>query len=250
MARRIFFYRWGLYSFGCNLIKKEEGLIRMGKIYRYEKKIFSQHGEDGITQYFVSMLPIKKYFVEFGVGSGTECNCRILKEMGWEGLMMDYLGENEVIKKEFITAENIVQVFEKHNVSSIGGVLSIDIDGNDFWVWKALPEKYKFDLVIIEYNASLGWKDSFVMPYQSDFRWDGSDYFGGSIRAFEMLGRQKGYILVYAEHAGVNLFFLSSRHANLLVGRRTLKDIYSPPLYGLRSMGHPRDLLNRKYTKY
>lgn len=219
------------------------------ELYKYEKNIYSQNGEDGITEYILSIIPHKKYYVELGVGDGKECNCRILKDLGYEGIMVDCGGNDKEIKKEFITAENIASVFAKYNVSG-GGVLSIDIDGNDFWVWKALPREYQFDLVIVEYNSSLGYKESIVLPYQNDFKWDGTDYFGASIAALEKLGREKGYTLIYAERKGVNLFFLNNKHGHLLSGRLTIRDIYKPPFWGPLTMGHPHDLLGRKYTGY
>jgi hypothetical protein len=219
-------------------------------MYKYENRVYSQNAEDGITKFILSMIPHKNYFVECGVETGEQCNCRILKEMGWQGLMMDCDGDGANIKKEFVTAENIVSLFQKYHVPFEAGVLSIDIDANDFWVWKALPVDYQFDLAIIEYNSSLGWKESLVMPYQSDYRWDGTDYFGASIAALEKLGRQKGYILIYAERSGNNLFFLNSKHSHLLNGELTIRNIYKTPVYGPRCMGHPHDLLGRKFITY
>ena len=48
------------------------------------------------------------------------------------------------------------------------GILSIDIDGNDYWIWNEI-EVIKPDIVIIEYNARLGSKLSLTIPYKSNF---------------------------------------------------------------------------------
>jgi hypothetical protein len=224
--------------------------IEQKKLYKHEIRLYSQNGEDGITTYILSKIPHKKYFVEFGVEDGMQCNCRILKEKGYDGIMMDSGGDDEKIYKEFISAKNICAVFQKRNVPYDAGFCSIDIDGNDFWVWKALSNEYKFDLVIIEYNASLGYKESLVLPYRDDFKWDGTDYFGASIKAFEKLGKEKGYMLIYADLTGVNLFFLNIKHRHLLTNGLMIKDIYKPPYYGPKTIGHPHDLLKREYLRY
>ena len=103
-----------------------------------EKKIFSQNGEDGITMKLVELIyngnNDNKFYVEFGVENGMECNTRILREYyNWKGLQMDGSNENDKfnLRKEFITKENVVELFKKYNVPQNINILSVDIDFND-----------------------------------------------------------------------------------------------------------------------
>ncbi len=102
----------------------------------FENKIFSQNGEDGVTMKLVELIytdsknnsisNINKFYVEFGVENGKECNTRILREKyKWKGLQMDGGNENHSInlKKEFVTKENIVELFRKYNVPQVINVL-------------------------------------------------------------------------------------------------------------------------------
>lgn len=86
----------------------------------FEQKIWSQNGEDGITMKLIELLDIneQKFYVEFGVENGNECNTKILRELKWDGLIMDggYENKNINLQKEFITKENINELFKKYNV--------------------------------------------------------------------------------------------------------------------------------------
>jgi hypothetical protein len=106
----------------------------------FEKRVFSQNGEDGVTMKLVELIynnnNDNKFYVEFGVENGMECNTKILREhYNWKGLQMDGCNENDNInlRKEFITKENVVELFRKYNVPQNINVLSVDIDFNDFY---------------------------------------------------------------------------------------------------------------------
>src|SRR5690348_8229903 len=111
-------------------------------LHYYEQKIYSQNGEDGVIQKIFHIIGTSsKYFVEFGVENGMECNTRYLREgCHWNGLMMDARYSNPLIHlmKETITAENINLLFEKYHVPYQFDLLSIDIDYNDFYVWNGI----------------------------------------------------------------------------------------------------------------
>lgn len=197
----------------------------------FEKKIFSQNGEDGITQYLLSQIGIKnKYYVEFGVENGEECNTRHLREnLGFTGLLMDGLQENHSIGlyKEFVNAENINDLFLKYNVPHEFDVLSIDIDFNDLYVWKAIDNKYKPNIVIIEYNAEHKPPLSLVVKYDSNRFWDGTKYHGASLSALNHIALEKGYTLIYCNDNGVNAFFVRNDLLNKLNFEiKTIDEIY------------------------
>lgn len=120
---------------------------------------------------------------------------------------MDANGDGEKIKKEFITAENINQLLQKYRVPREFDLLSIDIDSNDYWVWKAI-DNYSPRVVVIEYNSCIPPNESKTIKYDPNARWDGTDYFGASLLALAKLGKSKGYSLVYCESSGVNAFFV------------------------------------------
>ena len=212
---------------------------------RYEYRVYSQNGEDGILAEIFRRLKIRKGFsVEFGVEDGTECNTRYLGEQGWQTLMLDGADYNKSsIKKELITAENIGKVFAKYGVPADLDLLSIDIDSNDYWVWKALPSTYKPRVVVIEYNSMISPTEPLTVRYDKKLQWDGSNYFGAGILALATLGKEKGYNLVCCDSRGVNAFFvrqdLSSKFQPLTAG-----EAYRAPLFGTSDkygnhLGHP-----------
>ena len=182
--------------------------------------IWSQNGEDGILLWILSELDIldgqkhSRYFVEFGVEDGYECNTRFLHEnFGWNGLLMDGSHENETInlRKEFITAEGINTLFDTHGVPHEIDFLSVDIDFNDFWVLKAIFDegKYTAKVIAVEYNSHVPSNEARTVKYNATQMWDGAtDYFGAGAAAFERLGAANGYRLIFCESHGVNAFLV------------------------------------------
>jgi hypothetical protein len=192
-----------------------------------EFQVFSQNGEDGILLRILSELTVlSRNFVEIGIDDALECNSAVLGfVLGWDGLMVD--GEagkaaaarrlvarmlagrmNRIdVRHAFVTAETVNAIVGSGPL----GVLSIDVDGMDYWLWNAIRDSAP-DVVIIEYNASLGPEQSVTVPYDSRFsvnRAHPSGYYhGASLAAIEKLGRAKGYSLVAVDSAGVNAFFV------------------------------------------
>lgn len=151
----------------------------MINLEEYEKKIYSQNSEDGVLMKLVDIIYDSddncKYYVEFGVESGVECNTRILREKyNWNGLLMDGSNENIEInlKKHFITKDNIVNLFQKYNVPNHVNLLSIDLDFNDFYCLKELLNFYRFDIIICEYNASHSYTEDKIVIYGEHNMWD------------------------------------------------------------------------------
>jgi len=227
----------------------------------YEKKVYTQHGEDGITMKLIDLIydnNNNKYYVEFGVESGIECNTRILREKyNWDGLQMDGSNENSSfnLKKEFITKENIIGLFKKYNVPSVINLISIDIDFNDFYCLKEILINYKCDIIICEYNATYLPNEDKIIIYNKDGRWDGSNYFGLSLLALDKLGKKHGYTLVYCDRSGTNAFLINNDILKLKkLNFKNIDDItkiYRLPMYGNGpNGGHPQDPLNRKFITF
>jgi len=178
----------------------------------YEASLYSQNGEDGVlSKIFEIIGASSKYCVEFGAYDGiTGSNTCLLRKQGWDSLLLDRMFDipKMNLHKEFITAENITTLFDKYKVPPNLDLVSIDIDYNDFYVWQALDPKYQPKVVVIEYNSAHLPDQDKVAKYMPYYCGDGTMYYGASILALFNLGRSKGYSLVYAEKAGVNLFFI------------------------------------------
>jgi hypothetical protein len=205
-------------------------------IKRFERSWYSQNGEDGILKLIFSQIGVtNKFYVEFGVEDGSECNTRYLRERhGWTGLMRDGGSHPKPVgdvRKEFITAENICSLLEKYKVPNEFDLLSIDIDGNDYWVWKAI-QGYSPRVVLIEYNSSIMPDESKTIPYDPEFRWDGTNYFGASILALANLGRAKGYTLIGCDNQGINAVFLRDDQIDKGFVARPIVGLYAEPRYG------------------
>jgi tetratricopeptide (TPR) repeat protein len=226
--------------------KKENVVVALADLDKFERKVHSQNGEDGVIEAIFAAIGVtNRFFVEFGVHDATECNTASLLEQGWTGLMMDGSGISNnplaTIHKEFITRENINTLFAKYQVPLDFDLLSIDIDGNDYWVWQALT--YRPRVVVIEYNASVPHEYRLTVPYDARFRWDLSEFFGASLRALAELGASKGYELVYCERAGVNAFFVVRSALTPNYVAKPLAEIYRPPNYFYQGLAHKSEPL-------
>lgn len=223
----------------------------------FERKVHSQNGEDGLLEKVFEVLGSLNdgYFVEFGIESKEEFNARYLRDkFGWNGILIDPNHNDSSINlfKESITAENINEVLKKYNVPADFELLSIDLDYNDFHVWKALADSFKPKVVIIEYNATHQPTEDRVAVYDSQAKWDGTNYFGASLLALSRLGKEKGYSLISTDKKGVNAIFvredLVPATPPIFKNMNDVTQLYNPPSYasGPRG-GHPADTQNRPY---
>ena len=221
-----------------NLINSRFEEISVDKKVRLmnkEFKIYSQNGEDGILLRIFSKIGVKnKNFVEFGIGDGKECNTANLSiNHGWNGLLMDG-NEQDIIKAKeyykqtngrvkvihcFVTKENINNVLKSNGFSGKIDLLSIDIDGNVYWIWKEI-NVIDPNVVVIEYNGSFGKDKSLTIPYDPKFdrlsKHRSGLYHGASLKALTKLGKKKRYALVGCDSTGCNAFFVKKNIANKL----------------------------------
>jgi len=203
----------------------------ISSIHDVEFKVFSQWGDDGIIQYLINYLEISnKIFIEFGVADYLESNTRyLLMNNNWTGLVMDGSSINvDKIKKSdfywkydltakatFITSENINLLIKDAGFKGEIGLLHIDIDGNDYWIWEAL-DIVKPIVMIVEYNSVFGSDRSITVPYKADFsRTDAhfsNLYAGASIAALCDLAKEKGYAFIGSNSAGNNAYFVKKNY--------------------------------------
>lgn len=216
-----------------NISNKEEILADIKKA---EFRVFSQWGDDGIIQFLVDYLDISnKTFIEFGVENYQEANTRfLLLNNQWKGLVLDgdVKNVNSIIHDEiywkydlnavnaFITKENINDIILRNGFEGEIGLLSIDIDGNDYWVWEAITVIDPL-IVVIEYNAIFRADRSITVPYQAHFNRTQAHYsnlyFGASIQALCELAEMKGYSFIGCTSSGNNAYFVQKTRTKELV---------------------------------
>jgi hypothetical protein len=219
----------------------------------YEDRVMSQNGEDGIiAEIFRRIGTTNRFFVEFGVEDGAQCNTAQLALAGWSGLMIEADPDLHArlvdrwtsfpmvrVARSFITAENIAAIFADNGVPPEFDILSIDIDGNDYWAWRALS-RYRPRLVIIEYNAAYAPPSRWVMQYNPNHRWDQTTYYGASLTSLTALADGLGYALIGTDAAGGNAFFLRSDLIKKARFRRLPADrgYHRPWFEGSGGLGH------------
>jgi hypothetical protein len=195
-----------------------------------EFRCFSQNGEDGILLYIFTIVGVtNKRTVEIGAGDGIECNsANLIINHGWYGLLLDADEHNISRGKEFyakcqdtfsapptlvaswVTTKNINSLIVDNGFGGDVDLLSLDIDGMEYWIWRAI-ESISPRVVILEFNPVWGPDCAVSIPYQADFRIDFNRtpyYTGASLSAFAKLARQKGYKLVGIERLGFNALFV------------------------------------------
>lgn len=206
-----------------------KSIVNAKSINEAEFKVFSQFGDDGIIQFLVNKIPLlSEVFVEFGVENYEESNTRfLLMHNNWKGLIIDgsrthidYVKSSSIYWRHeltavnsFITAENINQILEDNGINNEIGLLSVDIDGNDYWVWKAITV-VEAAIVVVEYNSLFGNERAITIPYRPDFSRGSAHYsslyFGASLPALCDLAQSKGYTFVGCNQAGNNAYFVKS----------------------------------------
>ncbi len=229
------------------------------KLNRYEHKVFSQSGEDGIVAEIFKRIGVEnRIFAECSPGNGLENNTLYLLTLGWKGCWIECeekrvdaimqhmrrkIAEGSLsVQRQMVTAENIESLFAAASLPKVFDLLSIDIDGNDYWVWEKI-QRFSPRAVVIEYNATFPASCDWVMEYNPKAAWDGTVNFGASLMALERLGRSKGYKLVGCTLTGVNAFFVQEDLArDHFLEPFTAENHYEPPRYYLtcRRAGHRR----------
>lgn len=252
-------YQWDM--------KTKEHLMDNIYLEQYGYKVFSQNDEDGIIQEIFNRIgTTNKTFVEFGIQDGLECNTHYLLFKEWRGLWIegdpDYykqiqnkfrpvIKDNQLkVVNAFITKENINELFLQAGMEGEIDLLSIDIDGNDYYVFEAISVVAP-RVVIIEYNAKFPPDCEWVMPYNKFHLWDGTDKHGASLKSLQILGEKKGYQLVGTNINGVNAFFVRKDLTNnLFPTPAKAQNLYNPCRLGIiHQNGHPSKVCLKSNTQ-
>lgn len=220
---------------------------------RHHAQVYSQNGEDGIiAEIFLRVGTKNRFFIEIGVGDGRQNNTRFLLEQGWHGVWIEAsaadaqqtfaeaIGDRRLtLVPACVSVENVNQILNDANVPDVCDFISVDVDFNTPHIWRAITRRSR--VACIEYNASLPPSTDLLVPYEPTGRWDGTNWFGASLKALEHIGSDKGLVLVGCDLLGVNAFFVSAVEAQ---GRFrepfTAECHYELPRYSLLShIGHP-----------
>lgn len=177
---------------------------------------YSQHGESVILkELFDKIGTTNKFAVEFGAGNDDVLsNTKMFEDgFGWKRLLMDIEPGKPSVKKEVITPDNINELLRKYECPEVIDLISIDIDGNDYWVLKNLD--WNIPVIIIEYNSHYGINEKVVME-RTDSGWRGGETsYSASYKAMKELAQSKGYFL-YKEVGHNNLIFVQYKFIDLV----------------------------------
>lgn len=231
--------------------QQRAGGVQFKSIHDYEFCVFSQFGDDGIIQYLINEIGIEegsKKFIEFGVEDYTESNTRfLLVNNNWKGLVMDCSDHNIASIKcdeiywrydltaihQFVTRDNINKIIKDNGFSGQIGLLHIDIDGNDYWVWESIKEVDP-TIVIMEYNSVFGNEHAITIPYDPKFERNlahsSNLFWGCSLGSLVALAAKKGYAFVGCNSTGINAYFVKKTKLGKIKSL-TLKEGYVESKY-------------------
>lgn len=216
------------------------------EIERAEFQVFSQFGEDGIIQFLVQRVPVeRRVFVEIGVEDYSESNTRfLLVHDAWRGLIVDAGEEHERFVEDsrlgwrttvdavtaFVDRDNVNAIVRRAGIEGRIGLLSIDVDGNDYWLLEAL-HAVSPQILVAEYNSAFGAERAVTVPYDPGFvrgekHWSHL-YWGASLAALARAADAKGLALVGGNRAGNNAFFVA-REALGEIPERTVAECWRP----------------------
>lgn len=222
---------------------------------RTEKQFYSQFGEDGIIDTVFKIIgTTNKFYVDIGAGDGkTISNIYNLSLKGWTGIGFEGAGSVPIrhIYQHRISAENIVELFDRYQVPQNLDFLSLDIDSIDLYVLAQLMKHgLRPRLICAEYNASFGLNEDKCVIYDSNLTWNGSWYYGASYLAFKKILTIFDYVPIATTSQGVNVFFIQKsdldKLKNVFIGND--QDIFNTAKYGAGpNGGHPIDPLNRVF---
>lgn len=219
-------------------------------LHQYIKKVYSQNGEEGILQEIFRRLgTTNKYCVEFGAFDGTWLsNTKYFRDLGWKSLLLDSdipTHKPEIhLYRVHLTPTNIEAVFSHYHVPPAFDLMSIDVDGNDFWLWKAIHH-FRPRVVLIEFNSALPNHIPLSVQY-SDYNGDipSSHYYGANLLALLKLAHTKKYTFVTL--IGDNLLLVAEEeYKKLNLPSLTIEDVIKRYYKPDKELFHRTDKLNR-----
>lgn len=235
-----------------------------------QAQVYSQNGEDGIVAEIFGRIGARdRYFVEIGIENGLQNNTRLLLEQGWRGIWIDGSSEgvalaratfDEAVRSGALTV--VEALVTRHNVDAVldsaqapprFDFLSLDVDQNTGHLWASLRRRSR--VACIEYNANLPPSLALEAEYHPELAWDGTSWYGASLKALEQIAGAKDMSLVGCELIGVNAFFVGTDEASgKFRAPFTAEEHYEPPRFGRSSaggtgLGHPPSPRARRWSR-
>ena len=216
---------------------------------KFENKIFSQNGEDGILEKICKVISVKdKFYVESRVYDGTERNTKYLMEKkGWKGILFDdvYANIKENLYTEFFHYDNTSFIFTKYDIPKDFDLLSLHINYNNFYILKKiLLLGYKPRIIVTQYNSYIDPKEDKIVVYNDDYKWEGTDYFDASSLSYKKLLEEFGYSIIYYEKSGNNLFAVLKEYEKKF---KVNKPVYNKVFTNWKYF---QDFYKREYISY
>lgn len=194
-------------------------------LQRHEVAMYSQNGEDGIiAEIFRRVGPGERIFVELGVDDGQENNTRFLLEQGWRGFWFDgnqaaleqaretfadFIDSGALtITHALIDRGNAQRILDAAGVPARVDFFSIDLDQATSHLWRAIKTRAR--VACVEYNGTVPAGLALEVPMKGGLFWDGTAWYGGSLKTMELIGRERGLNLVGCDSHGINAFFVEA----------------------------------------
>ena len=227
------------------------------------QSLYAQGTEESILARLMERIaPVNRFCVDIGASDGLRNSntALLLREQGWQGLLVEgsayryeklqanYGSAQQVqLRHQRLQPEALNALLTQTGVPQNFDLLSIDIDGNDYWMWQALTA-FQPRIVVIEYNPYYAPPERWVMCFNPQHEWDGSTYYGASLESLYHLGKSKGYELVCCDDMGNNAFFVRQELFPLLgIANNAPSVLFRPAMYKLRYVGHNTFLSGHPY---
>jgi len=178
----------------------------INEIGNHFSKKYSQYGEEGYLRFiFKNIGTTNKFLVDIGANNGTYLsNTKQFRNEGWQGILID--GQSfPGVYRHYVSAENINGLLRKYGCPKEPDLLSIDIDGQDYWVLRVILSEYKPRVIISEYNAE--FDDSRAIEYNPNFQFRATDYYGYTFKAGLKLAKEFGYRVIF-QNTNINMYYL------------------------------------------
>lgn len=230
------------------------------RLLRHGYRVYSQADEDGILrEIFRRIGEGHRTFLEIGAGNGLENNSLFLLMQGWRGAWIEgsarkaraakktfaaAIAEGRLrVEQRFLTVANVDETVARVTVARDVDLLSLDLDGNDYYICEAI-HSISPRVIVVEYNPKFPADIAWVMEYNETHRWDATDYFGASLKALELLLKARGYALAGCNLLGTNGFFVRADLATdpPFCSPFTAENHYEPARYyllGAYQASHP-----------
>jgi hypothetical protein len=217
-----------LVALGAVVVSDGSARRRSRPLLEFENTVFSQAGEDGILERIFQIIePTERFAIEFGAGDGIDMSNvrKLIVREGWGGLLIE--GDDELAQRlrdtyleypavrtlqAWVYPANVELLFEENGVPRDLDLLVIDIDSNDYYVWRTI-RAFRPKVVMVEFNGTFAPPQRMVIAFHPMMWWSEEDFhFGASIQSLHELGQRKGYELVATNSRGVNLFFVDRQY--------------------------------------